>query len=131
MNNYDVFQGEELAVADLIKRRRLQMLVHSCLYYEFNSNIITDSQWDVCATELAKLQNDYPSISEKVEWYPAFRDWDGSTGAFLPLQDPWVRCKAEQLYDRFTHPEGSRLSKPIVQAPKRVKKENPSQFKLF
>ena len=32
-------------ISELIKRRRLQILIHSCIYYEFNQNLITDIQW--------------------------------------------------------------------------------------
>lgn len=97
MRNYDLFSDEDLKIADLILRRRLQMLVHSRLYYEEDYNIISDKRWDEWARELVKLQHDYPDISEKVEWHEAFADWDASSGAFLPLKDPWVVNKCKQL----------------------------------
>lgn len=84
-------------VAELIKRRRLQLLVHSCIYYRLNDNIIDDHTFDRWSDELVKLQTDYPDISKQVEWYEAFKDWDGSTGAFLPINDPWVVGHAEYL----------------------------------
>lgn len=73
-----------------IKQRRLQMLVHSCIYYEFNTSIITDKQFDTWAKELVKLQKDYPEENRQVPWYEEFKDWDGTTGYHLPLRDPWV-----------------------------------------
>lgn len=73
-----------------IQQRRLQMLVHSCIYYELNTSIITDKQFDTWARELVKLQNENPSISQQVPWYEAFKDWDGTTGFNLPLRDSWV-----------------------------------------
>ena len=97
MNNYDIFQDEQLKIADLIQRRRLQLLVHSCIYYEMDKNIIDDRQWDIWARELVQLQKDYPDISMNVIWYSAFKDWDASTGAFLPLKDPWVVKTAKFL----------------------------------
>lgn len=81
---------DDRAIAELIKRRRLQMLVHSCIYYELNANVISDHTFDEWGKELAKLQNDYPHISKQVIWYKEFIGWDGSTGAFLPLRHPWV-----------------------------------------
>jgi hypothetical protein len=84
-------------IAALIKRRRLQLLIHSCIYYRLNDNIIDDHTFDRWSDELVKLQTDYPEISEQVEWYEAFEDWDGSTGAFLPISDPWVVGHAEYL----------------------------------
>ena len=97
MNTYDEFNGKELEIAELIQRRRLQMLVHSCIYYEYSRNIISDKQWDEWARELRTLQEHYPNIAEKVMWHEAFKDWDASTGAFLPLRDPWVQKKAQWL----------------------------------
>ena len=84
-------------ISDLIQRRRLQLLVHSCIYYELDQNIISDKQWDEWARELVKLQKDYPEESKEVIWYDAFKDWDASTGAFLPIKDEWVVRKSKQL----------------------------------
>ena len=84
-------------IQDLIQRRRLQLLVHSCIYYELDKNIVSDRQWDEWARELVQLQKDYPDESREVIWYDAFKDWDASTGAFLPLKDEWVVRKAKQL----------------------------------
>ena len=94
---YSIFQGEELKIAEKIQQRRLQILIHSCIYYEMNQNIISDRQWDKWAKELRQLQNNYPDISRRVDWYADFKDWDASTGAFLPLKDKWVVKKAKWL----------------------------------
>ena len=84
-------------ISDLIQRRRLQLLVHSCIYYELDQNIISDKQWDEWARELVQLQKEYPEESKEVIWYDAFKDWDASTGAFLPIKDEWVVRKSKQL----------------------------------
>lgn len=42
-------------IKELIKRRRRQILVHSCLYYRLASNIISDFQYDCWGKELGKL----------------------------------------------------------------------------
>lgn len=76
------------------------MLVHSCLYYEMNITKIDDVIWDKWARELRALQEQYPDIAKQVIWYDAFKDWDASTGAFLPLKDAWVMRKAQQLSKR-------------------------------
>ena len=111
MKTYELFSGDDLIIAELIQQRRLQLLVHSCIYYHLNTNIIPDSKWDEWAKELVQLQKQYPEISEQVIWYDAFRDWDASTGAFLPLENEWVLKKARQL-------AGTRKEKK--QAPKKV-----------
>ena len=92
-----MFTDENLKIADLIQRRRLQLVIHSCIYYEMNTNLVTDKQWDSWAKELVQLQHDYPEISSKVCWYKEFKDWDGSSGAFLPIKDKWVVYQANKL----------------------------------
>ena len=78
-----------------IKQRRSQMLVHSYIYYELGSNVVSDHDWQQWADELTELQNmgEYPRIGFYDE---AFKDWDGSTGYHLP-RDNWVFNKAMQL----------------------------------
>ena len=91
------YTDEELPIAELIQRRRLQMLIHSKLYYDMDTSLITDSQFDEWGRELVQLQRDNPEIAKRICFAEAFKDWDASTGAFLPLQDPWVIRKAQQL----------------------------------
>lgn len=125
MKLYEIYQGEQLKIAELILQRRLQMLVHSYIYYELNDNIISDSTWSKWAVELADLQNKYPEIAKTVEWAEAFKDWDGSTGAFLPLQNEWVITKAYQLTGRVL----PNISKS--ETPKINKKSKNKSKKLF
>ena len=84
-------------IAATIKQRRLQLLVHSCIYYEFNQSIIDDATWAKWAIELEQLQTAYPAIADKVEWADVFNDFDHSTGYNLPVRDPWVMRKARQI----------------------------------
>ena len=72
-----------MTIKERIKQRRRQMLVHSYIYYELNDNIVSDSQWAKWAKELQELQQKYPEESKDVEYYDDFKDWDGSSGAFL------------------------------------------------
>ena len=95
---YEHYSGEDLRIADRIQHLRLLMLVHSRIYYVLNNNLISDKEFDAFAKELAVLQKEHPDISEKVDWADAFADWDGSTGAFLPLDDPWVVEKTNLVY---------------------------------
>ena len=86
-----------------IQQRRLQLLVHSCIYYEMNTNIVSDAQWSRWAKELIQLQQEYPQEAAEVGKYTdtysfeVFKDFDGSTGMDLPVKDPWVVGKATQL----------------------------------
>lgn len=97
VNTYDLFTGQELDIAEKIQQRRYQMLIHSCIYYHLNQNSISDKKWDEWARELKSLQEQYPEISKQVTLYEAFQDWDASTGAFLPITEPWVVAKAKTL----------------------------------
>ena len=72
-------------IRSLILRRRLQILVHSCIYYELDSNLVSDRTWSTWAQELVKLQKKYPGIAKRVDYAQEFQDFDGSTGFNLPF----------------------------------------------
>ena len=86
-------------IAELIKRRRLQLLIHSCIYYEYNTNLVSDNQWATWAIELEELQAKYPKIAEQVIWDEAFKDFDHSTGYNLPTRDPGVMGRAKWIME--------------------------------
>lgn len=88
---------DETKIAELITRRRRQVLVHSVIYYRMNDNLISDAQWAAWAVELENLQTQYPHIAEKCPYAREFRGFDHSTGYNLPLDDPWAVNKARQL----------------------------------
>lgn len=94
MNNTDV---EREKIAELINRRRRQLLVHSIIYYKMDENIIPDSQWTKWAVELEELQKKYPDIADGGYHAEAFKKFDHSTGFNLPLNDPYAINKARQL----------------------------------
>ncbi len=86
-------------IKSLIKRRRHQMLIHSCLYYELDESIISDDVWQTWADELEVLQTQYPDHC-KVGFYDFdFKDWTGATGNHLPLRDPWIVNKAKYVLE--------------------------------
>lgn len=85
------------SIAELLNRRRRQILVHSVIYYKMNDNLISDSTWSRWATELEELQAKYPNIAAKVPYAEEFREFDHSTGMNLPLDDSWAINKARQL----------------------------------
>lgn len=84
-----------------ILRKRQQILVHSCLYYRFDTNLIEDYQYDKIGKSLADLQIRYPELSKEVTHkYKAFETFgqDGCySGYNLPTSDPDVVRKAQQL----------------------------------
>ena len=93
-------------IKEIIKQRRAQMLVHSCIYYELNDNIVSDHQWQAWADELQKLQEDHPD-EMKIGFFDwEFRNWDGATGNHLPHRHPWVLAKARyilMLHEKFNN----------------------------
>ena len=118
MKTYELFKDNELKIAEKIQQRRLQMLIHSYIYYKMNESLVSDSKWTEWALDLKRLQEQYPEIAEKVMLHNYFTDWDGSSGAFLPLNLPWV----EQIAKSLVNP------KNIVEKPK---KETKKKRRLF
>lgn len=70
------------------------MLIHSHIYYELDDNIVDDHTWQRWADELAELQNENPDKCKIGFYDKEFENWNGASGAFLPLRDPWVAGKA-------------------------------------
>lgn len=82
-------------VANRIEHLRRLMLIHSCVYYELNSSLVDDHQWQAWADELTRLQMTHGF--EYGFYDSAFFNWDGSTGYHLPLRDPDVIRVARKL----------------------------------
>ena len=71
-------------------------MVHSCLYYEMDTNIISDEVFDRWSNELVVLMKKYPNeYSDRFDIF--FRNWDGSSGYDFPHRDPWVYNKAYRI----------------------------------
>ena len=81
-----------------IQQRRLQLLIHSCIYYEFNDNLVTDQQYDKWSRELVQLQEEHPEESKAVRYYKEFKTFDGSTGFHLPKNSS-IKNKAQYLIE--------------------------------
>lgn len=86
-------------IRSLILRRRLQLLVHSYIYYDLNHNLISDDTWSGWAKELVQLQKDYPKVASRVDYHEAFIGFDGSTGFDLPYRQPEIMNKANWLVE--------------------------------
>ena len=65
------------------------IIVHSILYYELNTTVISDSEFDFLSKQLVELQKQVSEEElEKSQYYYVFYDFDGSTGFHL-----WYRLK--------------------------------------
>lgn len=88
-------------ILELINKRRRQILVHSYLYYKWNTSLISDFTFDSWCKELVKLQNDHPREAEKAVFPEAFKGWTGFSGYDLFSKDTmtelWTREKALRL----------------------------------
>lgn len=88
-------------VKSLIRRRRLQVIVHSCIYYRLNNNLIPDYQYDSWGKELARLHKKYGVV--KIGCYDSyFSDWvekpgNTYTGFKLPINDNKIIALATDL----------------------------------
>ena len=93
---YYKFPNPTNPTAELIKRRRLQILVHSCIYYTLGDNLVPDHVFDGWAKELEQLMKDHPdAYSDRFD--EDFAKWDSASGFDLPLRDPWVLNKAQWM----------------------------------
>ena len=115
---YEIFSGKELEVADAILRRRMQMLMHSYIYYKMDMNLISDREFEMWGKDLGRLHADYPENASQVEYAEAFKDWDASTGFHLPANEQIVR-----IAHRLTH-RTSVKPKPQVSPKVSTKKTN-------
>lgn len=116
-------------IKEKIKQRRRQMLVHSYIYYELNQNIVSDHKWAEWAKELAQLQKDYPEESKAVEEYEQFKDWDGSSGAFLKFGDD-IKTVAKILLDAQKEVKsGSKISNSAILVRDSAKKSQKGKLK--
>lgn len=87
----------EFTILELINRRERQLLVHSFLYYQLNENIISDADFDLWSKELAQAIVEHPEIFKQTAYYEGFREFDGSTGAFLPYSLPEIQATGYRL----------------------------------
>ena len=93
------------SVSEIIKQRRAQMLIHSCLYYRYDTPIISDDKWQEWANELRALQQNNPKEC-KINFYDKhFKDWNGDTGFHLPIKDSKIVSKALHIKKLFDDKE--------------------------
>jgi NAD-dependent DNA ligase len=83
------------------------IIVHSYLYYELDSSIISDQEFDKKSRELVALKNTHPYLWEASEYYYIFGDeYTGATGFHLyhgltNLQKEKIRAIADILLNNY------------------------------
>lgn len=124
MKNNDCTSISTDKIAEKIQQRRLQILIHSYIYYILDDNIISDTKWNNWATELVSLQRKYPEIASSVIYNDMFSDWQGSTGADFEYND-YIVNKANYLL--AIHKDIAHFEKDVVN--KNISKNKMSQPK--
>src|SRR5574344_1256036 len=79
-----------------------RIIVHSILYYEMDSSVINDKQFDVLCQQLVQMQKEADFAEfRKSTYYYVMHDFDGSTGF--------------NIYERLTKYDKEYLSKIAMQ----------------
>ena len=95
-------------IIDLINRRENQVLIHSCIYYKFNDNLIEDWQYDNIGKDLIELAHKYQNEFKASYHYNDFIEYvnsDTPSGFNLPYSTVETVSKAMlllRLYGRKT-----------------------------
>ena len=99
VGDYMTLAGEyhNADIIEIIGRRRRQILIHSVIYYRFNTNIIPDHMYDDWCAELAKIQDENPEAASVAVYADEFEGFDGSTGFDLPLHYEEIVSRAAHL----------------------------------
>ena len=77
------FSNPYLSTTTKIQMIEQWVLVHSFLYYEADSPIITDQQFDHNSRQLAEALRKYPKSASQTRYSYCFEGYDGSTGHHL------------------------------------------------
>ena len=88
---------------ELINRRQRQIMLHSLIYEEYDTNLIDDYVWDTWAKELVRLMADNPEIVKQSVYYEDFVDWTGDTAADLNYRKEEIISKAEWFIRRYAN----------------------------
>ena len=64
---------------DKIEFLQRKIILNSIAYYNYDTNFLTDQEFDSISRQLVELHNEYGDISSTQYGY-AFKDFDGSTG---------------------------------------------------
>lgn len=92
-------------IDELINRRENQLLLHACLYYRWNANIISDDTYDKWSFELADLIDKYPKHFKKSYYYKQFKGFVPDSGYYLPYNIK--KDRAYHIYQAYK--KGKRL----------------------
>ena len=85
-------------IKEKMQQRMRQILVHSCIYYEFDMNIVDDATYDKWGNELVDLIKKYPQYLKEIEFGLEFRGYvEMRSGFNLHYRHPDIMRKARYL----------------------------------
>lgn len=85
-------------IKEKMQQRMRQILIHSCIYYEFDMNIVDDATYDKWGNELVDLIKKYPQYLKEIEFGLEFKDYvEMPSGFNLPYRHPDIMRKARYL----------------------------------
>jgi len=56
------------------------LIIHSIIYYELNTSVVSDAMYDQNSNQLIELIKADRQSFRSSRWYRIFKDFDGSTG---------------------------------------------------
>jgi hypothetical protein len=56
------------------------ILVHSIIYYELNTTLVSDQVYDNNGKQLLQLMKTHPEVTKVTRWAYAFKGYDANTG---------------------------------------------------
>jgi len=85
-------------IKEKMQQRMRQVLVHSCIYYEYDTNIVDDYTYDKWGKELIELIKEYPQYLGELEFGNYFKEYvEMPSGFNLPYRHPDILRKAQYL----------------------------------
>ena len=114
----------DFTIQEKIETLQRWILVHSYIYYEMDTNVVSDHVYNSNTQQLLKFRKDYPEVYEQSRYYPYFDDFESGTGFDLMYRvkdDPELHVKIRRDAEHAIHwrdnggPSG-------VKQPKKAKK---------
>lgn len=57
-----------------------KIIIHSIIYYDYNENIISDTDYDKCCKQLYSLIQDNQNLIQNCYYYTILKDYSPATG---------------------------------------------------
>lgn len=59
------------------------LIIHSILYYELDTNVISDKKFDYVGKQLVRISRENKIDFKKTDYYYVFNDFDATTGFYI------------------------------------------------